>query len=220
MRIEIGKLKEKFSMVAVISGRSALDARNMLKIEGILYIGNHGMEFLENNQIFRPPEVEEYLSQIKRISSKIKSGNLSKIAGVKFENKDVCFSIHYRLCKSPEKTRETILSSLNQEKDCNNLKISEGRKLVEIKPPLEYDKGTVLDYIIKKNELSKIIYLGDDITDVDAFDKLKELKKLKKVDSATILVFSAEIPAYVKENADFFVKSVDEVQKFFKWLTD
>ena len=60
--------------------------------------------------------------------------------------------------------------------------------------------------------------MGDDITDFDAFTKLKELEKIGKIKTASILVLSSEIPDYVKNSSLFYVNSVDEVQRFFKWL--
>ena len=64
------------------------------------------------------------------------------------------------------------------------------------------------------------MYLGDDITDADAFFKLNELNGINKVKSVNIVVSSRETPDFVKQNADFYVNSVDEIQKFFDWLTD
>jgi len=61
--------------------------------------------------------------------------------------------------------------------------------------------------------------LGDDITDVDAFHKLGELGKKSNIQAASILVLSNEIPDYVKNSSLFYVKSVDEVERFFRWLS-
>jgi trehalose-6-phosphatase len=60
--------------------------------------------------------------------------------------------------------------------------------------------------------------LGDDVTDFDAFTKLKELEKTGKIKTASILVLSSEIPDYVKSSSLFYVRNVNEVQRFFKWL--
>ncbi len=218
MRKELVKLNEKFQLVAVISGRSVLNAREMVGVEGLLYVGNHGMEFLKNGQISIEPSVEKYLSQIKKTGQKLKNGDLSHINGLMFEDKGICYSIHYRLSSSPENVREKILTTLHDDPECKNLKISEGRRLVELKPPVNCDKGTILQGIIDQYNLKKIIYLGDDITDVDAFNKLKELENEGKIEGTSVLVYSSEIPSYVKKHSSFFVNGVDEILKFFQWL--
>jgi len=220
MRNELVKLKEKFRLVAVISGRSALDAREMVGVEGLLYVGNHGLEFLKNGQLFMYPEVKSYLPKIKETGQKLKDGDLSCINGLIFEDKGICFSIHYRLCNPSENVREKILDILENDPECKNLKISEGRCLVELKPPLGCDKGTILSNIIEEYSLDKIIYLGDDVTDTDAFKRLKELDDQETFRGASVLVLSDEIPSYVKKNSSFFINGVDEVLKFFKWLLD
>jgi trehalose 6-phosphate phosphatase len=218
MRKEMVKLKEKFQLVAVISGRSVLNAREMVGVEGLLYVGNHGLEFLKDSRHSVYPEVEKYLPQIKKTGKKLKNGDLSNINGLIFEDKGICYSIHYRLSNPSENAREKILNTLHNDPECKKLKISEGRQLVELKPPVSCDKGTILNNIIEQYNLQKIIYLGDDITDADAFNKLKELEKDGKVKGASILVLSNEIPSYVKKDSSFFVNSVDEVLKFFGWL--
>lgn len=218
MRKEIVKLKEKFGLVAVISGRSVLNAREMVGVEELLYVGNHGLEFLKNGQISMYPEVEKYLPQIKKTGQGLKNGDLSCVNGLIFEDKGICFSIHYRLSNPSENAREKILNTLQNDPDCKKLKISEGRQLVELKPPVSCDKGTILNNIIEQYNLEKIIYLGDDITDADAFNKLKELEKEGKIRGASVLVLSSEIPSYVKKDSSFFVNGVHEVLKFFKWF--
>lgn len=218
MRREIVKLKDKFQLVVVISGRSVLNARKMVGVEGLLYVGNHGLEFLKDGKLSMYPEVEKYLPQIKKTGHKLKNGGLSNINGLIFEDKGICYSIHYRLSNTSENAREKILNTLHDDPECRKLKISEGRQLVELKPPVSCDKGVILNNIIEKYNLGKIIYLGDDITDADAFNKVKELEKKGKIEGASILVLSNEIPSYIKKDSSFFVNGVNEVLKFFQWF--
>ena len=218
MRNMLVKLKEKFSMVVVISGRSALNAREMVGVDGLLYVGNHGMEFLKDGELSRHPDVKKYIPVIKKTGQKLKTGDISSMNGLIFEDKGICYSIHYRLSNPSENPRERILKTLHGYPECKKLNISEGRQLVELKPPVSCDKGTILQNIIEKYGLEKIIYLGDDITDLDAFDKLKRMQNEGKIRGVSILVLSSEIPSYIKEKSTFFVNGVDEVLKFFQWL--
>lgn len=218
MRTELIKLKDKFKLVAVVSGRSVLNAKNMVGVEDLLYVGNHGLEYLKDGKILMAPGAAGYLDIMKDVGNELKKGKLSKIKGLMFEDKGICLSIHYRGCESPKDVRETILKTIEEIPQYKEVKVSEGRKLVECKPPIGYDKGVILENIIKKYNLEKLIYLGDDITDGDAFYKIKELKNIGKIRGAGVLVISSEIPSYVKRYPSFFVYGVEEVLKFFKWL--
>lgn len=219
MKQAIVNLKEKFKLVGVISGRSVLNAQEMLGIEGILYVGNHGMEYIFEGEYFIVPEVKEYLSQIKQCCGQLNE-ELSNIPGILFEDKGICHSIHYRQCNNPEMVRSQIIKSIKNSSNSKNLQISEGRKLVELKPPSSYDKGTIINKIIEDYDLNKIIYLGDDITDVDAFRRLNELQNDQIIRSASVMVISKEIPTYIKNSASFFVLNIKEVLKLFRWLLD
>ncbi|MCK9152304.1 trehalose-phosphatase [Methanobacterium alcaliphilum] len=219
MRNKLIKLKERFNLLAVISGRSLKDARSMVGIEDILYVGNHGLEYFSDGEYFVAPDVENYLSSINKTASKINK-DLCAIEGLLFEDKGICYSIHYRKCDGSEIIRNKILDSIEKVPESKKLQINEGRKIVELKPPVGYDKGVIIHEIVDKYNLKKIIYLGDDITDLDAFKELKKLENQKKIKSASIIVLSNEIPIYVKNGAQFFVCDVKEVLKFFRWLLD
>lgn len=219
MKEILKNLSKKFKVVAVVSGRSIENIKKMIGIDEILYIGNHGMEISKNDKIMVPADVKMYLPIVKEVTRKIQADKSCKIDNIIFEEKGVCFSIHYRLCEDPDGARKVIMDALRNIEEIKDLKIAEGRKVIEIKPKSEQNKGTVLEKIIKDHYLKKVIYLGDDITDADAFCKLKELKEKGKVDGEGIVVISREIPEYVTKNASYYLESVGEVQKFFNWLS-
>lgn len=236
MRNILTRLADKFKLVAVVSGRSVEDVRKLLGLDNVLYVGNHGLEYMKDGKIQFEPEVERYIPIVKKAARTLQKDKSCSMEGVFLEDKGVCFCVHYRMCSEPEKTRKKLLKSIESavktanEEGLEKLSIKEGRKVLEIKPQAGYDKGTILEKIVLKNHVEKALYLGDDITDNDAFCKIKELKDVdggsalkeheKDFDGESILVLSGEIPDYLKKNTSFFVKNVDEVQKFFEWLAE
>ncbi|MEN6574060.1 trehalose-phosphatase, partial [Methanobacterium aggregans] len=160
-----------------------------------------------------------YLPLMNEAACKIKAEESCNVEGVLFEDKGLCFSIHYRLCKDPS-ARKILLNTLKNMEELKDLQIKEGRKIIEIRPPAGYDKGKILEKIITEHDISKLLYLGDDVTDADAFRKLNELKSQGKVDGESIIILSGEVPSKIKEDASHFLESVDDVQNFFKWLLD
>jgi len=220
MREKLAKLNDKFKLVAVVSGRSVLNARDMVGVKGLLYVGNHGLEYLKDGEKVMVPGVESFLNQMKALGIELEKGDLTKISGLKLEDKGICLSVHYRECEDPETVRQKILETFQKSIYSKNLEVSEGRKIVEFKPPIGFDKGSILEIIIGEYGLEKIIYLGDDITDLDAFNMLEILENEGNIRSASVLILSSEIPDYVKEGASFFVNDVNEVLRFFYWLLD
>lgn len=220
MRDLLSQLNEKFELVGVISGRPLSNVSEMVGVDGILYVGNHGLEYLKNGEKITDPDAEKYRSKMQELCKELETKDLLQLEGLKLEDKGICLCLHYRQCPQGEEAKEEIWDTLNQLLDSDELKISSGRKIIEIKPPLNKDKGTILEKIVKEYNLKKVIYLGDDITDFDAFSKLQELKKKREIEIGTILILSAEIPDYVKNSTQYYVNSVQEVQIFFKWLLD
>lgn len=218
MRSDLIKLKKKFRLVAFISGRSALNAYDMVKVEGMLYVGSHGLEYLKNGERHIEIQVKDYLPLIDKLKNEIAGCEISQLPGFICEDKELCLSLHYRQCENPEQVREKIMEVLGTFPESKSLKIRGGRKVIDIRPPVGYDKGLIIEKIVEQYQLTRVIYLGDDVTDADAFNKLKELEKRKIIKGVSILVCSMEIPDYVKKSASFYLENVDEVQKFFKWL--
>lgn len=218
MQADLIKLRDKFKLVAFISGRSVLNARDMVKVDGMLYVGSHGLEYLKNGKRHTEIDLEGYLPLLNKVLAEIKGCELSQLPGLICEDKELCLSIHYRQCENPEEVQKKIWDALQKLPESKRLKISQGRKVIDIRPPIGYDKGLILEKIIQRHQLKKVIYLGDDVTDTDAFNKLKELQRKNEIKAVSILVLSGEIPGYIRESADFYVEDVDEVQKFFKWL--
>ncbi|MEN6592683.1 MAG: trehalose-phosphatase [Methanobacterium sp.] len=217
MRSILIKLRNKFKLVAFISGRSVFDAQRMVGIDGMLYVGSHGLEYLKNGERNTEIDLEKYLPSLKKTFEEIKTCDLAQIPGIVFEDKQLCLSFHYRQCENPKEVREKIIDALRSFPETKKLQITQGRKVVDIRPP-GHDKGLILEKIIQRYQLKKVIYLGDDITDSDAFNKLNELSAGKKIKAVSILVLSSEIPNYIKKSSSFYVEGVDEVQRFFKWL--
>lgn len=219
MKNTIEKLLGKYPLTGVVTGRSIENAFDMLEIKKLIYIGNHGLEYLKNGEIYIDSDVEKYIPLIKELAGKIKAKLKDKDC-ILFQDKGLSFTVHYRLCDDDEEIRETALDIIYKLEISKQLKIAEGRKVIEIRPPIGHDKGTIIEKLILENNIKKIVYVGDDITDADAFSKLNELNRLNKVRCVNIVVSSRETPNFVKQNANFYVNNVHEIQKFFDWLTD
>ena len=209
-----------FDVVAAISGRPALDARRMVGISQMLYIGNHGMERLAPGE--RAPSVtpaaRAYLSAIADALHEARERVGTAYGPLLFENKGVTASIHYRQAADPEAARQAIRRALDPLARQHGLRVTAGRMVVELRPPLDCDKGTSVRELAQRHHLASAVYLGDDHTDVDAFRALRELRAAGSCEGITVAVGHAEAPEALLASADITLASIAEVPAFLAWL--
>lgn len=162
--------------VAVISGRDLADVRKMVGIDRIYYAGSHGFDI-------NGPEIDkihyqegaEYLPLLDRVEIYLKKSFLD-IKGIFIERKKFSIAVHYRKAgdKDIEKAERAVDEII---KGNTGLKKSSGKKIFEIQPDIEWDKGKavywIMDKIGMKGPETFPLYLGDDTTDEDAFRAIK-----------------------------------------------
>ncbi len=226
-----------FTVVAVATGRTCLEARNLVKVPDLVYIGSHGLEWLlpgETAPTFAPaallfkPAISLVLAQFKAVLNSTgpvkdryqKNSNLSNIL---VEDKGVTGSIHYRRCPDPAGARDFILGQLEKIAPGSGLRLSEGRMVVELRPPVKFNKGTALLELVEIFNLRSLIFLGDDLTDLEAFRALGQYQAAKTpakipFQKVAIGVYSPEMPPAMAEKADFLVSGVEGIKQFLGWL--
>lgn len=163
--------------VGIISGRSLSDIRKLIGLNSIFYAGNHGLEIkLPKSQKFVYSQARQTKPLIQKLSKefdKLSSG----YKGLFIENKIYTLSIHYRNCPAGQipgfkkDVRRICFPLINKRK----IRVTEGKKVIEIVPPLAWDKGKALCWIKDRLKANKAltIYIGDDRTDEDAFTQIK-----------------------------------------------
>jgi trehalose 6-phosphate phosphatase len=215
-RDHLVSLAERLELVAVISGRPVAEAREMVGVEKVVYGGNHGWEWWEEGEVKLREGAEPYLQRIaavlQELSSRLPEEELF------LENKGVTLAIHYRCATKPEATQKAIQEALADIPAVRGLRIALGRKVVELCPPVEVDKGLALKELVGKYQLAAVVYLGDDLTDVDAFRALHSLCREQPLQGIAIGVVEEETPSEVLAEADFCLRGVTDVERFLGWL--
>lgn len=201
--------------IAIISGRALVDIRRIVGLKNIIYSGTHGLEIEGPRIKFRNPIPSKYKSTLKKIKNKLEK-ELSQIKGVLIEDKGLSLSLHYRLVGRDDmllvKTifYKTVINYLVK----NEIKVSSGKMVFEVRPPIEWDKGKIVLWLlakerfIAKDRSITPIYIGDDLTDEGAFNALNDI-------GITIYVGFPK-----KSNARFYLKNTKEVNKFLKSILD
>jgi trehalose 6-phosphate phosphatase len=140
--------------------------------------------------------------------------------GVMFENKGVTASVHYRLTSDPHYVGAQIGTVLQQLATEHGLRLTEGRLVWELRPPLEINKGTAIRQVVQQYKLRGVIFLGDDRTDADAFAVLRELRANANCVTLNVGVVAVETPAVVRELADVLVEGIAGTEQFLSDLAD
>ena len=205
--------------VAIISGRSLRDIKKLVDVWGIYYAGNHGFEIFGPGMDLRKPEAEKLKPVLWEICGELRE-LLTHIDGVIVENKGLTASVHYRLVsKTQFEELKRIFDDITQpwiEKEM--IKITEGKKVLEIRPNIDWDKGKAVEWIVDLVKADGAfpdylpIYIGDDRTDEDAFTALKE-----KGEGIGILVSDEDVE---ESNAKYRLKDVGEVKVFLEKLVN
>lgn len=195
--------------VGIISGRSISDLKSRIDIENVYYSGNHGFEIEGPGIEFVMKEAEEARDTIEKFCNEFE--RKIGMEDVVVENKGYTASVHYRLLSSEEipqlreKFHEIVRPYLNN----TNLEVNEGKKIYEIRPSVNWDKGKAVSFLLTNlsyEEETLPIYLGDDVTDEDAFRDLE----------GGIGIFVGDDSRETR--ADFALENVDEVRSFFEKL--
>ena len=190
--------------LCVVSGRRAADVANLVGLPRINYIGVHGMEWMEDEPRI-DPEVLPYLPSLDRARDELRTA-LADLPGVILEDKLLSLSLHFRQATGEEDKAVGLAERLA---DMLGLKVHYGRMVVELRPPVEIDKGTILIRMARGWRLKRALFAGDDLTDVEAFRGLRRLMKEGGFDGIAIAVLSDETPIELEAVADIAVQGVE-----------
>lgn len=201
--------------LALISGRAIKDIKNKIGLESIIFSGNHGLEIEGPKINFKPMVSQRYKVIMERIKNELEQ-RIHLINGAFIEDKGLSLSLHYRLVSKGQipllKTifHEAIIAYLIK----NKIRIKPGKMVLEVRPPVEWDKGKVVLWLLSRQifALNKDnilpIYIGDDLTDEDAFKVLRRK-------GLTVLVGQPG-----NSNADYYLKNTEEVAEFLRLISD
>ncbi|MBA2513730.1 MAG: trehalose-phosphatase [Solirubrobacterales bacterium] len=216
--IEVAK---RYGVVACVSGRRASDARRIVSLGSIAYLGSHGSEVLRPGSI--EPEMDRELQAwTRRVQDFAHEafGEKLRLLRVRLEDKEAIAALHWRGVPD-EDDAEAAVREIAEAAEAAGFTTHWGRKVLEIRPPVRIDKGAGIVSLLRDTDLAAAIYVGDDVTDLDAFRGLTELVEMGRLGSAIrVGVRSDEGPPALDQEADVMVEGTDGVRELLKSLLD
>jgi len=207
--------KNRRYTVGIVSGRALADLKNKVDVDGIIYAGNHGLEIEGFGSSFLEPIAEEMRPFLRMLNQAL-SATLRGIKGVFVEDKGLTLSVHYRSVDDAEETkvRDAFARVTDPLHVTGRIRVTEGKKVYEIRPPVDWDKGKAVAWLIASCKQARgkggalPLYLGDDLTDEDGF------KVIEKNSGISVFVGEASFPSVAR----YFLKSPKEVTEFLEML--
>lgn len=161
--------------VALVSGRSAAVARRMVGVSNVWVAGNHGFEIEgPNGENLADPGVGSYRDVIATAAARLQT-RVDGMRGVIIENKRITLSVHWRLADAS--TGPTLRVAVDEVAESLDLRVTEGKRIFEIRPPARIDKGTAVlalaEHLTGGRDDAAWVFAGDDLTDEDAVRALR-----------------------------------------------
>ena len=186
---ELRRLHGRYALVACVSGRAGDDARRVVGVPELVYVGNHGLEL--------EPESAVWGRRLLRFMADVDWPGI--------EDKGLTASLHYRNAKDEDAARAELEEIAARARKAGFV-ARFGRKVLEILPPIEANKGTAVRRLLADRGLDRALYAGDDTTDLDAFHALEPLEL-----GVRVAVASPEGPQELVDAADVVLQSQADV---------
>jgi trehalose 6-phosphate phosphatase len=194
-RRELVRLAGRYAVVGCLTGRATEDARRIVGVDEIEYIGEHGLELA--------PEAQSWLSALERVADATEWPA---------ERKRLTFSFHYRN-EPDEAVARAQLEQVAAAARAEGLVARWGRKVLELRPPVDAHKGTAVVHMLERRGVKRALFAGDDATDMDGFRAMDELDLGVK-----IAVASPEGPQELVRAADIVVDGPQELLELLRGL--
>ena len=215
MRGVVSALAERCT-VAVVSGRDRPDVEKLVGIGNLIFAGSHGFDIASpDGRSIQREEGAGFADLLEEVTARLHEV-MDPIEGALIEPKKASVAAHYRLVAEDErhKVKDVVDEILAKNA---NLRVTPGKMVYEVQPKLDWNKGKAVLYLLEALELDRDdvlpMYLGDDVTDEDAFSALQGR-------GIGIFVGDPSDPEVGGRStaADYILADVDEVGQFLDSL--
>ena len=215
------RLADRYALVGAVSGRRAADVRARVGLAGLAYAGNHGLELMlpGESEPSPDPSLDGREREAAEFLAAVEAGRLGD-GGLRVEDKGPIQALHWR--GAPDDAHaEATAREIAVEAGRAGLEPRFGRKVLELRPVGGGGKDAAVASLLASDGVDRVVFAGDDRTDVDAFRRLAELRDAGELVTAVrVGVLSAEGPAEIAEEADVTVDGPPGWLAMLAWLAE
>lgn len=212
-------IAQRYGLLACVTGRRASDARAMVAIGSISYLGAHGAEMLAAGatESVLDRRLAQWVDRVREFHRELDTVELHR-RRVRIEDKGSILALHWRGATDEEAAKVTI-DQIAELARSRGFEVHWGRMVMEVRPPVPVNKGTGVEALLRGQDLRNVLFAGDDVTDLDGFEAIRRLQ-----DDGTIMhslcvgVASDEGPVRIVEEADVVVEGTAGVQALLSVL--
>lgn len=162
----------KGTKVGLVSGRSIVTLRRLVRLPRLIYVGNHGLELEGPGVRFVHPGARRNIPVLARVAGALQDA-LRDVPGATVEFKRLSLSVHWRLVPAGavRRFRRRVRVALAPWVLRRLVRVTSGKRVIEVRPPVDWTKGSAVEWLLRAcgGPRGTAIYLGDDRTDEDAF---------------------------------------------------
>jgi len=213
------EIARRYGVVGCVSGRRASVARQIVAIGTIAYVGNHGGELLRPGATSAEvdPQLAAWTARVREFAARAYTAEYERLR-VRSEDKEAIAAFHWRGAPDEEAAARAVCE-LASRAEREGFAVHWGRKVLEVRPPVEFGKGIGIKALLRDRELDAALYAGDDSTDLDAFRGLRALVEDGALEEAVcVAVSSEEAPAALAVEADLTVAGTGGVRELLEAL--
>ena len=212
----LSSLAVKLALVSVMSGRAASDVVQKVGIGGLLYVGNHGAEYIIDNRLDIAPNAADGREVVSHVFNRLRA--TVNVSGLIWQDKGYSASVHYRLTSNTDDAKRVLTEALRSIPEANEIEVFWGKLVLELRASHGLNKGYAIHKLVGDYNLDSIVFIGDDTTDLDALIAVKELVTQDAISGAGVVVLHEDSPEALLGAADYSLDGVPEVERFLNWL--
>lgn len=209
-------LRDQLPLVALISGRRVMALYDKVQVPGLVYVGNHGLETLgPDGQVQASPAAQAYQPALQAALDALQA---LQAEGVHIEDKALTLTVHYRLAADPDAFALRHEATVRHIAAQQGLEFFTGKRVFELRPPVQMHKGVALRQLAQRYAISAALFLGDDVTDIDALRTVREMRAAGECAAWGVAVQTPDAPGELGAAADWRASGVEDVEDLLAWL--
>ena len=221
VRSSLRRIEAGYRLAAIITGRPAKEARELLQVEGFHVVGNFGLEELpaHRNHVRFDLAALRWRRRVRHVAKQEWRRSL-RAEGAHLGDQGLTMVFHWRGAADEDKTRLAI-EAAGARAQQRGIRVQRGNKWLAFRPPVDVDKGTAVRRLLRQNsKVRYAIYFGDDTIDIPAMKALEAMVASGRLDGAVrVAVTSPETPQALLDAANLVVNGPSGVATVLKELT-